>query len=63
MTTIEWKYMGNIIAALLVIIVGIAIIIWTVGLLFDILGAVLIIAAAVWLVRVFLSRNSRSTRV
>lgn len=41
--------MGNLIGAILLVIVGILVIIWTAHILLDILGAVLI-AAAVYLI-------------
>lgn len=39
--------MGNLIGAILLVIVGILVVIWTAHILLDILGAILIIAAVV----------------
>lgn len=51
----------GIIGALLAIIVGLVIVFWTVGLLLDLLGAVIVIVGLVLLVQYL--RGRRSTRV
>lgn len=53
--------MGNLIGAILLIVVGILVIVWTAHILLDIIGA-LLIAAALYLIWKYVSgRRSRTT--
>jgi uncharacterized membrane protein YfcA len=54
--------MGNLIGAILLVIVGILVIIWTAHILLDIIGA-LLIAAALYLIYKHISGNRSRSRL
>jgi hypothetical protein len=55
--------MGTILGAILALVVGVLLIIWTAHIVLHILGWVLVVAAVVWLVRFLLSSRNNSPRL
>lgn len=49
------------IGAILALILGIILIFWTAHILLDILGAIIVIAAAIWLIRYLIGNRSSRT--
>ena len=52
--------MNSIIGAIIALVIGIALLIWTAHIVLHILGWVLIVAAVIWVVRELLAGRNRS---
>lgn len=48
------------IGAIIALLLGIVLIFWTAHIILDIIGAIIVIAAVVWLVRYFIGNRSRT---